>query len=104
VAQRSKRAFADLRWGEFLVILPLLALIFYVGAQPGMLTYRMDGAVFQALCPPTIGQNQAVCVSAMKSAIAPRGPSVVRIAPAPDMTTLRPGNAAHGAPAFSTKP
>jgi NADH-quinone oxidoreductase subunit M len=35
----------DLRWGELGVLLPLLALIFYLGAVPATLTTRMDSSV-----------------------------------------------------------
>jgi NADH-quinone oxidoreductase subunit M len=60
-AKTSTRTFADLRWGEFLVILPLLALIFYLGAQPGQLTARMDTSVLTALCGAPSPQ-QFVCL------------------------------------------
>jgi hypothetical protein len=35
----------DLRWGELIVLLPLLALIFYIGAAPVGLTTRMESSV-----------------------------------------------------------
>jgi NADH-quinone oxidoreductase subunit M len=38
-------ALSDLRWGELLVLLPLLALIFYLGIFPGMMTLRMEQSV-----------------------------------------------------------
>ena len=68
ISAHSKRALADLRWGEFLVILPLLALIFYLGVQPGVLTYRMDTSVFTALCPPIVGQSQVACLAGLNGA------------------------------------
>jgi NADH-quinone oxidoreductase subunit M len=47
----GKLAIPDLRLGEFLVLLPLLALIFYLGAQSSVLTSRMDSTVFRTLHP-----------------------------------------------------
>ena len=45
----------DLRVGEFLVLLPLLALIFYIGAAPLGLTSRMERSVSEVtLAPPTL--------------------------------------------------
>ncbi|HEX6122762.1 MAG TPA: NADH-quinone oxidoreductase subunit M [Ktedonobacterales bacterium] len=46
VARAAKGvALVDLRWGELLVLLPLLALIFYLGIFPGMVTLRMEQSV-----------------------------------------------------------
>jgi NADH-quinone oxidoreductase subunit M len=42
---KSGKAPADLRASEFAVLLPLLLLIFYLGAQPGALTTRMEATV-----------------------------------------------------------
>src|SRR5262249_14343099 len=52
-ARRMATRLPDLRAGEFLVLLPLLALIFYLGVAPGVLTSRMEPAVRQmpALAP-----------------------------------------------------
>ncbi|MBF6590339.1 MAG: NADH-quinone oxidoreductase subunit M [Ktedonobacterales bacterium] len=38
-------AIRDLRWGEFLPLLPLLALIFYLGVVPGVVTLRLEKSV-----------------------------------------------------------
>jgi NADH-quinone oxidoreductase subunit M len=50
-------AIADLRPGELAVLLPLLALIVYLGVQPGVLTARMDSSVRgvqSVLCAPPL--------------------------------------------------
>jgi len=48
VAER-KGTLSDLQQGEFLVLLPLLALIFYIGVQPAPLTFLMEPSVFNTL-------------------------------------------------------
>jgi NADH-quinone oxidoreductase subunit M len=45
LATRGKAATTDLRAGEAAVLLPLLALIFYLGAAPVALTSRMDSSI-----------------------------------------------------------
>ncbi len=42
---KKSAAVADLRLGEFVVLLPLLALIFYLGIFPGMVTLRLEKTV-----------------------------------------------------------
>ena len=44
-----KNALFDIELGEFMVILPLLILIFYIGFQPYPLTYLMEPAVVNTL-------------------------------------------------------
>jgi NADH-quinone oxidoreductase subunit M len=44
-ARRLPSGLADLRRGEFAVLLPLLVLIFYLGFAPGVLTSRMEHSV-----------------------------------------------------------
>jgi NADH-quinone oxidoreductase subunit M len=44
-----KGQFADLRAGEFIVLLPLLALIFFIGFQPNPLTAVMEPSVVNTL-------------------------------------------------------
>lgn len=48
VAER-KGTLSDLQQGEFLVLLPLLALIFYIGVQPAPLTFLMEPSVLNTL-------------------------------------------------------
>jgi NADH-quinone oxidoreductase subunit M len=45
LAKRGREGVRDLRLGELLVLLPLLALIFYIGAAPIGLTSRMENSV-----------------------------------------------------------
>jgi NADH:ubiquinone oxidoreductase subunit 4 (subunit M) len=51
----------DLLPGELLVILPLLALIVYLGVQPGMLVSRMESSVARTLCARFIGVAPEAC-------------------------------------------
>ena len=39
----------DINFGEFLTILPLLALIFYIGVQPAPFTFLMEPSVLNTL-------------------------------------------------------
>ncbi|HET9920854.1 MAG TPA: NADH-quinone oxidoreductase subunit M [Ktedonobacteraceae bacterium] len=44
-----KGALTDINFGEFLTLLPLLALIFYIGVQPAPLTFLMEPSVVNTL-------------------------------------------------------
>jgi NADH-quinone oxidoreductase subunit M len=44
-----KGALTDINYGEFLTLLPLLALIFYIGVQPAPLTFLMEPSVVNTL-------------------------------------------------------
>ena len=48
-ALERKNALSDIQLGEFLVILPLLILIFYIGFQPQVLTFLMEPTVVNTL-------------------------------------------------------
>jgi NADH-quinone oxidoreductase subunit M len=48
-ALERKGKLSDLQLGEFLPLLPLLLLIFYIGAQPAPLTYIMEPSVLTTL-------------------------------------------------------
>ena len=48
VAER-KGALSDIHLNEFLVLSPLLALIFYIGLQPYPLTFLMEQSVLNTL-------------------------------------------------------
>jgi len=41
--------FKDIQLGEFIMLLPLLALIFYIGIQPNTLTALMEPSVVNTL-------------------------------------------------------
>jgi NADH-quinone oxidoreductase subunit M len=45
----ARRPLRDLRWGEFTVLLPLIALILALGIVPGVLTVRMEPSVLHLL-------------------------------------------------------
>ena len=58
-SRRGRAAVAgltDLRLGEFTVLLPLLALIIYLGVVPGVLTARMESTVNGLLPGANAGQ------------------------------------------------
>ncbi len=44
-----KGVLADINYGEFLTVLPLLALIFYIGVQPALFTFLMEPSVTNTL-------------------------------------------------------
>ncbi len=46
-----KSGLSDLRWNEFLILLPLLLLIFYIGLQPAALTFILEGTVPSVMQP-----------------------------------------------------
>ena len=48
-ALERKGALVDINFGEFLTVLPLLALIFYIGVQPAPLTFLMEPSVLNTL-------------------------------------------------------
>jgi NADH-quinone oxidoreductase subunit M len=48
-ALERKNALGDMQLGEFLCVLPLLFLIFYIGFQPQPLTFLMEPAVVNTL-------------------------------------------------------
>lgn len=48
-ALERKNLLSDIQPGEFLTILPLLVLIFYIGFQPGPLTYLLEPSVVNTL-------------------------------------------------------
>ncbi|HEX8997724.1 MAG TPA: NADH-quinone oxidoreductase subunit M [Ktedonobacterales bacterium] len=59
----SPRALVDLRWHEWLALIPLVALIFYLGVVPATLTTRTEAATHQIVAaaqrvaPSTIGDT-----------------------------------------------
>jgi NADH-quinone oxidoreductase subunit M len=48
-ALERKNILSDIQPGEFLTLLPLLVLIFYIGFQPGPLTYLLEPSVINTL-------------------------------------------------------
>ena len=54
LAKRGRAGVRDLSAGEFAVLLPLLALIFYLGAAPVVLTSRMERTVSSTVNPPVV--------------------------------------------------
>jgi NADH:ubiquinone oxidoreductase subunit 4 (subunit M) len=61
---RSGGKLADLRWQEWLALIPLIALIFYLGVVPATLTTRTEAATqqivtaTQQVAPTTIGATR----------------------------------------------
>jgi NADH-quinone oxidoreductase subunit M len=55
---RAAAQLADLRLGEFLVLLPLLALIVYLGIAPGVLTSRLESSVSGLLPGASVEQTE----------------------------------------------
>jgi NADH-quinone oxidoreductase subunit M len=66
---RPRLGLVDLRWGEWLVLLPLLALIFYLGFVPGVLTARIESGV----TPLLAGQAHVASGPASGAAVRPGG-------------------------------
>ncbi len=80
----SKAQHADLRWGEFFVLLPLLALIIYLGVVPGVLTARMNSSV-QQLLPAYSATSQHTPASSQHTLAAPvTAAGEVHVAATPD--------------------